>query len=174
MKIQEELCGSQIRIRNYRESDLVFLTDMWLDEENGRYLSDPAREYVDEAFQKALDTLGESQAGYYLVIELAGTGERVGSCCMFPDENKKIYDIGYCIHRKFWRKGYGSEAISLMLDWMKAQGAEKVTAEVAIENVPSNVLLCKFGFAVERRTTFKKYNMDLSFDSYVYYLNISS
>lgn len=174
MKIQADLCSSQerkthqIRIRNYRESDLGFLTDMWFDEENGKYLSDPAREYVDEAFQKALDTLGESATGYYLVIELADTGERIGSCCMFPDETGKIYDIGYCIHKKFWRQGYGSEALSLMLDWMKAQGAGKVTAEVAVGNVPSNRLLGRLGFVVEKKAKFQKYHMDVCFDSYIY------
>lgn len=168
MKIQTDLYSSLIRIRDYKESDLSFLTDMWLDKENGKYLSDPTREYVDEKFQKALDTLGESQSGYYLVIELTDTGERVGSCCMFPDETGRIYDIGYCIHKKFWRQGYGSEVLSLMLDWMKMRGAEKVTAEVAVDNVPSNLLLCKFGFAVEKKTMFRKYHMDSCFDSYIY------
>ncbi len=168
MKIQTDLCGSHIRIRNYRESDLGFLTDMWFDEENGKYLSDPTREYVDDKFQKALDTLGESETGYYLVIVLADTGERVGSCCMFPDETGKIYDIGYCIHKRFWGKGYGGEALSLMLDWMETQGAGKVTAEVSVGNVPSNRLLGKFGFVVERRTKFQKYHMDISFDSFIY------
>lgn len=83
---------------------------MWFHEENGKYMSDPIAEYVDQAYQKALDTLGESELGYYLVIELADTGESVGSFCMFPDEGKKVYDIGYCIHREHWKKGYGSAA----------------------------------------------------------------
>ncbi len=43
---------------------------------------------MDEAYQKALDTLGESRSGYYLVIELADTKEPVGSACMFPDAEK--------------------------------------------------------------------------------------
>lgn len=38
---------------------------MWLDEENGKYMSDPTWEYVDAAYQKALDTLEESSNGYY-------------------------------------------------------------------------------------------------------------
>lgn len=168
MKISNDLFGSHICITNYREDDLAFLTDMWFDEENGKYLSDPTREYVDEAFQKALDTLGESMSGYYLVIVLADTGERAGSCCMFPDEAGKVYDIGYCIHRKFWRRGYGSEALRLMLDWMKAHGAEKVTAEVAVENVPSNRMLDTLGFVVEKRAGFHKYHMDVFFDSFIY------
>ncbi len=168
MKIEHPMSGKRVCLRNYTASDLTFLTDMWFDEENGKYMSDPTREYVDEAFQKALDTLGESQYGYYLVIELADTKERIGSACMFPDEDKKIYDIGYCIHKSKWKQGYGSEAIALMLAWLKANGAEKMTAEVAVKNIPSNMLLRKFGFEIEKETEFKKYNMDVRFDSYIY------
>lgn len=110
MKIEQPIHGKRISLRNYTESDLTFLTDMWFDEENGKYLSDPIRESVDETFQKALDTLGESRYGYYLVIELSDTHEHIGSACMFPDENKKVYDIGYCILKSKWNQGFGSEA----------------------------------------------------------------
>ncbi len=168
MKIKQPMLGKGICLRNYTESDLTFLTDMWFDEENGKYLSDPTRDYVDKAFQKALDTLGESKYGYYLVIEIANTKESIGSACMFPDEDKKIYDIGYCIHKSKWKQGYGSKAIALMLEWLKANGAEKVTAEVAVDNIPSNILLRKFGFEIEKETEFKKYNMNVRFDSYIY------
>lgn len=168
MKLETALLGNRIRIRNYEESDLEFLTSMWFDEENGKYMSDPTREYVDDAYQKALDALGESPDGYYLVIELTLTGERVGSCCMFPDADQKTYDIGYCIHKKHWQKGYGSEAISLMLHWLKNHGAGHVTAEVAVENIASNALLRKFGFKVEKKAEFKKYHMNVRFDSYLY------
>lgn len=168
MKIARPLYGKRICLRNYTESDLTFLTDMWFDEENGAYMSDPTREYVDEAFQKALDTLGESPYGYYLVIELADSKEPIGSACIFPDQQEKVYDIGYCIHKSRWRQGYGSEAIALLFEWLKARGAKKVTAEVAVDNLPSRMLLHKFGFAVEKEASFQKYNMDVRFDSYLY------
>ncbi len=168
MKIETALQGSRIQIRDYRKSDLEFLTDMWFDAENGAYLSDPARAYVDETYQHALDTLEDSPHGYYLVIELADTGETIGSCCMFPDETRKVYDIGYCIHKRHWKQGYGSETISLLLRWMQEQGAEKATAEVAVENAASNALLRKFGFEIEKRSEFKKYHMEVRFDSYLY------
>lgn len=168
MKIETALQGSRIQIRDYRKSDLEFLTDMWFDAENGAYLSDPARAYVDETYQHALDTLEDSPHGYYLVIELADAGETIGSCCMFPDETRKVYDIGYCIHKRHWKQGYGSETISLLLRWMQEQGAEKATAEVAVENAASNALLRKLGFEIEKRSEFKKYHMEVRFDSYLY------
>lgn len=168
MRIDNVMIGQRIFIRNYEKADLNFLTSMWFDEENGKYMSDPTAEYVDEEFQNALNTLGESKFGYYLVIELADTRETIGSFCIFPDEDKRVYDIGYCIHKKYWRSGYGSEVLALVLDWLTARGAQKVTAEVAVDNSASNALLRKFGFEVEKKTEFKKYHMDVRFDSYIY------
>lgn len=164
MKIDKPIQGPRLAIRSYERSDLPFVTSMWLDPENGKYLSDPTADRVDAVFQKALDSLQDSPYGYYLIIELAG--ERIGSFSVFPEDG--VYDIGYCIHKDHWRKGYASEALCMMLDWMKAQGAQKVTAEVAAENTPSNALLCKFGFDAEKRSEFRKYNMDVHFDSLIY------
>lgn len=64
MKIDKTIHGQRIVIRNYEKSDLSFVTGMWLDEENGKYMSDPTAAYVDEVFQKALETLEESRFGY--------------------------------------------------------------------------------------------------------------
>lgn len=168
MRIKREISGDRIRIRNYEVSDLDFVTGMWLDEVNGKYLSDPTMDHVDAAFQKALDSLSESQYGYYLIIEQVESGDRIGSFSVFPDEDGKVCDIGYCIHRDYWRNGYGSEALALMLGWMKDCGAEKVTAEVATQNTASNALLRKFGFAVQKEASFEKYNMGIRFESLIY------
>lgn len=168
MKMNTKLTAERIVIRNYEPSDLEFVTGMWLDEENGAYMSDPTPEYVDDAFQHALDTLQDSHFGCYLIIEHAKTGERIGSFSIFPDEKRRVYDIGYCIHKNHWRQGYASEALARMLEWVKSRGAGKVTAEVAVENAASNALLRKFGFAVEKKAQFRKYNMDICFDSFIY------
>ena len=122
MKLQQKLAGPRVAIRNYEKSDLNFVTGMWLDEENGRYLSDPTAAYVDERFQRALDTLQDEQDGGYFIIETADTAQRIGSCSAFPGETAGEYDIGYCIHKAHWRRGYGREAVALLLDWLRAQG----------------------------------------------------
>ena len=97
MKLNAPLLGQRIAVRSYTAEDLEFCTGMWFDPENGRYLSDPDREHVDEVFQKALDGMQDSADGYYLIVELRDGGERIGTCCVFPD--KGVYDIGYCIRK---------------------------------------------------------------------------
>lgn len=168
MKLDRPLEGERIVIRSYAPEDLDFCTGMWFDPENGRYLSDPAREYVDEVFQQALDGLQDSGYGYYLVVERKDGGERIGTCCAFPGEAGKVYDIGYCVHKSCWRQGFGREIVELLLDWARDQGGTAVTAEAARENRGSCALLEKCGFTALREASFQKYHMDVTFESLVY------
>lgn len=168
MKLERPLLGERIAIRNYTPGDLTFSTDMWFDPENGRYLSDPAAEYVDEVYRKALDGLQDSKDGYYLIVELRSGGGRIGTCCVFPDKSRKVYDIGYCIHKSLWKQGFGMELVNLLVNWVREQGGLAVTAEAAKENRGSCALLEKCGFTVKKEASFKKYNMDVCFDSFIY------
>ncbi len=171
MKIKQRLTGKKILVRSYQKSDLDFVSSMWFDRENGRYLSDPEKEYIDEEFQRAVDDLADSPFGYYFVGELLDTGERVGTCCAFPDHDENdslIFDIGYCVVKSHWREGLGSELVSLLLDWIKSEGGTKVTAEVAKENTASCEMLKKLGFEVVKESSFKKYNMEICFDSFIF------
>lgn len=94
-------------------------------------------------------------------------GECIGSAGIFPVDGND-YDIGYCVHKDRQRQGFGTEIVSLLLDWLSHAGAETVRAEVAVDNLPSNRLLQRFGFNVKKSSEFKKYNMDIRFSSYVY------
>lgn len=66
MKLDSKLIADRIVIRNYEIEDKEFCTGMWFDKENGKYLSDPIEEYIDEDFQNAVDTLQDSKYGYHL------------------------------------------------------------------------------------------------------------
>lgn len=171
MKIEGKLLGKNIALRSYEKSDLDFVSKMWFDKENGRFLSDPEKKFIDEKFQKAVDGLEDSELGYYFVAERLDTGEPVGSCCAFPDEDGNddlVYDIGYCVDKACWRQGFGSEIISVLLGWIKSMGGKKVTAEAAKENAPSCALLKKLGFKVMKEAEFKKYNMDIKYESFIF------
>ena len=170
MQIMKPLSTERITIRDYRRQDLPFVTAMWFDPENGKYMSDPTEEYVDERYQAALDALEDNPDGYYLTVMSNTSQKIIGTCCAFPDEKRESFDIGYCVHRDFWRQGIGSEIISLLIGWVRDQGGTEITAEVAKENAGSNALLKKFGFAPARESEFKKYNMGISYESYIYRL----
>lgn len=167
MKLNAPLMGERIVIRDYTSEDLAFVTGMWFDPENGRYMSDPTAEYVDESYQKALDEMQDCEDGYYFIVELRESGERIGTCCAFPEENG-TYDIGYCVHKSRWKQGFGTELVNLLVSWVREQDGTAVTGEVAKENRASRALLEKCGFTVQKEASFKKYNMDVHFDSLIY------
>lgn len=175
MQIYTPLCGARVRIRDYHKADLPFVTSLWFDPVIGRYMSDPPADRVDECYRKSCGEMEDNTDGFYFVIELAATGERIGTCCAFPqdengvfDESRQCFDIGYCINKTHWRQGYGEEAVRLLMAWAAAQGAKKMTAEAAKDNAASCGMLEKLGFTVLRESRFKKYNTDIVFPSNIY------
>lgn len=168
MKIEEKLLGEKIALRSYRSSDLDFVSGIWFDGENGKYLSDPEKEFIDEKFQRAVDGLEDSPLGYYFLAELKETGVPVGTCCAFPDDGGTAYDIGYCVHKSYWRKGLGRDIVTTLTNWIGSVGGKRVTAEAAKENEASCELLKKLGFEVLKEGSFNKYNMNVTYDSFIF------
>lgn len=167
MNLDEPLTGRRIIVRSYTRSDLEFCTKLWFDPENGRYLSDPDREHVDEVFRRALERMQDSENGYYFIVELRDSGERIGTCCAFPEDDG-AYDIGYCIEKSRWRQGFGTELVEVIVNWVRKQGGSAITAEAARANEASCGLLEKCGFTVLRESCFNKYHMDVQFESVIY------
>ena len=57
-------------------------------------------------------------------------------------------EIGYGIDPAFWGQGYATEAVGAAVDWAFAQqGVTKIEAETDPENVASQRVLAKCGFA---------------------------
>lgn len=173
MQIKENVIGDRIEICDHHTEDLEFVEDLWFDPQMNRYMSDPSREYADEKYFEALSQMEDNEDGYYLIIRMKDSGERMGTCCMFPDADGTTYDIGYTIARQHWKKGYGSEAVGLLLGWIKEHGGKAVTCEVAVDNEASNALIRKMGFSVWKKAEFKKWNMDVRFRSHIYRRELS-
>lgn len=168
MNIERVLEGERICIREYRRSDLSFIKELWFDPETGRYMSDPTADRVDETYQRALDGMGDCADGDYLIVLRKHSDVRIGTACVFADEDGKTYDIGYCICKEWRRQGIGSEVVRRLIDWIRERGGERVTAEAAMENAASNALLRKLGFAPVRESEFRKWNTDIRWKSWIY------
>lgn len=160
----------RLRLRSWRKSDKDFTLSLWGDRENGKYMSDPVRENMDEAYLKCVDEMEDNPEGYYLLVERKADGMPVGTCCIFPENDN--YDIGYCIAKEHWREGLGTEMVDAILRWVKAEGGRSVTGEVADANLPSIALLRKFGFLEDRKTRYKKWGEETYFDAHYYKLNL--
>lgn len=167
MKI-EIIDTARLFLRGFVAADAEFAMSVWNDPEMGEYLPDPSIENMDEQYRKSLETLGDDEECCYLISVLKNTGERIGTCSFIPRNNATVYDIAYCIHKKYWRQGYATEMANGMMDYAKRQGAEKITIDINKENAASNKIARNLGFTVVGEKTYTKRGTNLEFTDYRY------
>lgn len=167
MKI-EEFETKRLKIRNYKRTDLDFIISIWNDPEMGKYMPDPSIENMDEAYRKGYETLEDDEECCYLISESLVTGERMGTCSFVVSEDGSTYDLGYCMHMNFWRKGYATEMVQGIIENVKARGAKTITAPVNKKNAASNAIMRKLGFNIVGESKFKKMGTDMIMETYLY------
>ncbi|MCI9337844.1 MAG: GNAT family N-acetyltransferase [Lachnospiraceae bacterium] len=163
---------ARLYLRSFEREDARFAVGIWNDPEMGEYLPDEAMEEIDEAYLKEIERLPEDKECCYLISELKDTHERIGTCSFMASDDGKTYDIAYCVHRDYWRKGFATEAAKGMIDYAVRQGARKITVRVNKENAGSNRVVRKLGFEVTGETTYQKRGTEKVFADYLYELHV--
>ena len=94
--------------------------------------------------------------GCFLVVRREQDGREVvvGDCGWCgPPGGDGVVEIGYGLAPPARRQGLGTEAVQLLLHWVREQpGVREVTAEVLVGNEPSLRLLARVGLSVVGRT----------------------
>jgi len=77
-------------------------------------------------------------------------GELIGSIGAFVTEIDYCANIGYCIGRNWWGKGYVSEALKAVIDYMFSNtDIERIEAYHAVRNAASGKVMQNAGMAYE-------------------------
>lgn len=133
-------------LRVLETSDANRLFEIYSNKIAMKYRETKAMDTIDDAY-KMLDRDKEvKQAGYefrYAIIDKISE-ELIGTVMYQPLKNKAI--IGYSIDEKFWKKGFASSVVKLMLNILKIDGFELIEAWVKKENIGSCRVLEKNGF----------------------------
>ena len=83
-------------------------------------------------------------------IELQENRALIGTLTLGGFRRNAIADIGYDLAKRFWGKGYATEAVQAALDFCwQDLGLHRVQAYVQPGNLPSVKLLLKLGFEQE-------------------------
>jgi RimJ/RimL family protein N-acetyltransferase len=73
--------------------------------ENTRYMAwGPNTEEQTREFLAAFVTAGKDFA-----VVLKDTGNVIGSCGVYPDKNNDTGELGWILHKNYWKHGYGTE-----------------------------------------------------------------
>ncbi|HYY56181.1 MAG TPA: GNAT family N-acetyltransferase, partial [Pyrinomonadaceae bacterium] len=119
----------------YRNDPAVSIYQSW-DEFSER----EARDFIRE--QKSLETFPAGR-WFQIAIELKETGALIGDCALkIEAQDARQAEIGFTLSREYQGKGYASEAVSLLLDYLfKDACLHRVTAITDCENISSVALL---------------------------------
>lgn len=110
--------------------------------------------------------------GFEWGITLKETGELIGAMVAFVSEDDR-YEMGYNIAKKYWRKGYTTEALRTVMNYLINEiGIKRFRCSHAKENPASGAVMQKVGFKYVKDGWVEKFDKSKSFDTKIYYLDI--
>ena len=110
---------SRLILREYTLDDFDALYAILSDPETMKYYPRPYDENCTMRWLNwSLDNYKQYGFGLW-AIEIKETGEFIGDCgiTMQNIDEKTLPEIGYHIHKKYWRQGYAKEAASAVREW---------------------------------------------------------
>jgi ribosomal-protein-alanine N-acetyltransferase len=142
------------------------------DPEATRYLTWRPHKNLDETYAiiERILSLWEEGAAYSYAITLKDTESVVGMIALHPDDF--MVGLGYVLARSFWGKGYMTEAVRKMTNWLLEQpDMYRVFAVCDVENPASARVMEKAGLT--REGTLRRYSIHPNIsseprDSYIY------
>ena len=112
------------------------------------------------------------RTGYQFGIELKSEKNIIGGCGLKKvDRVQGTAEVGYWLGQKYWKQGYGSEALEALLDLaFKKLKLRRIEAHVFKGNPSSGKLLEKYNFKLEgmKRKAVKSKANGKIYDSYIY------
>ena len=135
----------RLSIRRVRADDWRAIRDIWADANASPFAKYDRPNDTSDAAAERVARWGDCAAGDDHIFLAVCLGERVIGFAAL-NRRDEGYELGYCFHSAFHRRGYAKESISAILCEMKKKGTRLVTAGTALENTPSVALLRSLGF----------------------------
>ena len=109
---------------------------------------------------------------YLFAIEIKDTHEVIGMIlqCSTPNKIFNSSEVGYAIGKRHWNKGYVTEALKAMIDFLFSLGVHKVVASHLLGNDASKRVMEKNGMIFEGIKKEEIYYHDKYHDVAYYYL----
>ena len=151
----------RLTLRRFETSDADKMFTNWAsDIEVTRYMRWQPYESVDGVKTMLDEWIGSyKNDNYYHWAICPDEGEPIGSVGVYiASEHDHRAGLGYCIGRNWWDKGYMSEAVKAVIDYMYTNtDVERIEAYHAVENPASGKVMQKAGMEREglARSKFK-------------------
>lgn len=108
-------------LRKFNIEDAEGMFNNWAtDSETNKFLSWPLHSNVDETKSVISKWISNYESGSYnWIVETKDTHEVIGSICEEGKSVKhKTISLGYCYGSKYWNKGYASEVLRRVIEYL--------------------------------------------------------
>ena len=148
LSMKDKLETERLLLRHFREDDAEAMFNNWAsDPEVTKYMTWNPHENV-ETTKYILGLWMEEYKKPETIrfgITLKSSGELIGGIDVVEHiDNKPV--IGYCLSRKYWNKGYMTEACTAMINYLFSLGNKEILISAVDENIGSNRVIQKCGF----------------------------
>lgn len=164
-----DIVTDRLIVRNVTRADTQAVYDIWKNEENEEYMSDPVNSLKEVAAICAEHEDHISfQDGLLRVAVLKSTGEVIGTCCFGQTSLETEWGFGYSIQKAYWGQGYATELLQGILDFGIACGVTDFESSCATENPASARVMQKCGMVFHHKTAFHQPDLDVTYEEDVY------
>ena len=153
--ISNEITTERLILRKIKKEDTEAVFTNWAsDPEVTKYLTWPTHKSIEDTRRVMDRWLKENEEPKTIRygITLKDSGELIGMIDVvgYIDNNPAI---GYCLSRKYWNKGYMTEACSAFMEYLFAIGYQTILIEADENNTGSNKVIQKCGFEFTHKET---------------------
>lgn len=173
----KEIKTDRLLLRKFRDDDAKRIFETWIsDSEVAKYMVWNPQKNINETQEwlKKCISKYEKLYIYNWGIELRDSRELIGSISANKLENdEECYEIGYAIGKEYWRKGYATESLKAVVEFLtKKVGIKKFFCRYAKGNEASKSVIKKVGFKYKGEGEFTTLDGQRKLESEEYYLEI--
>ena len=149
----------RLLLREIQIDDVNLIFDCWMqDEDVSRYMCWKASSDIEEAKEFVnyeLNQIDNNQWKRWIIV-LKETLDVIGTCLVYFNEDENNWDISYNLGKKYWGKGYISEAMKTVMNYaINELGMTECIAAHANENPVSGKVITKLGFSFEKEVPYE-------------------
>jgi RimJ/RimL family protein N-acetyltransferase len=146
--VHEAIITNRLRLRPFRPDDVDALHAMWSHPEVGRWVGGTHADVTESVEELEEHLTHQARHGFaFWAVEERESGRLVGEVGLMLFENRgPDVEIGWCVRRDVWGRGYAQEAASAWLDaGFTELGLDRIIAVVLPSNTRSRRLCERLG-----------------------------
>ena len=141
-------------LRPFKQEDANDVLECWeSDPDVAKYMFLTSHNDIEKTKEWIRFELGQidKDEWYRFALVLKSTNELIGTALIYYEEAVECWEIGYNLGKKYWGKGYTTEAMKKVIEFAVEQlNISEMVGRYAKENPKSGNVMNKLGFKYEK------------------------